>query len=54
MDFMSYYLRRARHARERAMIEPNEADQCAWIEIARIIEARCLVLMSQAPDQYIN
>jgi hypothetical protein len=54
MSFMAYYLRRARRAREKADIEPHDAYRRAWIEIAEIIEARCLLLMSQDTDRYID
>jgi hypothetical protein len=54
MGFMAYYLRRARQARDRADIEPNEVNRRAWIEVAEIIEARCLLLLSQEPGEYLN
>jgi hypothetical protein len=54
MDYLSYYLKRARQARERAEIEPGEANRRAWIEFAEIMEARCLLLMCQDADQYSN
>jgi predicted esterase YcpF (UPF0227 family) len=54
MGFMAYYLRRARQARDKAEIEPNDADRRAWIEIAEIMEARCLLFLSQEPDEYLN
>ena len=50
MGFMAYYLRRARQAREKAEIEPFEAHRRAWIEMAEIIEARCLLLLSLEQD----
>jgi hypothetical protein len=63
MGFMAYYLRRARRARDRADIEPYEANRRAWIEVAEIIEARCLLFLgqetyllfqSQESDQHLN
>jgi hypothetical protein len=54
MGFMAYYLRRARQARDRADIEPDDADRHAWIEIAEILEARCLLFLSQEPSEYLN
>ena len=50
MGFMAYYLRRARQARERAEIEPYDAQRRAWIEVAEIIEARCLLFLSLEQD----
>jgi hypothetical protein len=50
MGFMAYYLRRARQARDRAEIEPYDAQRRAWIEVAEIIEARCLLFLSVERD----
>ena len=54
MDFLSYFLRRARQARNKAETVPGEGNRRAWIEVAEIIEARCLLLMTHEPDRPIN
>ena len=54
MDYLSYFLRRAQAARARAAEDPNETHRRAWIEMAELLEGRCLIYMQRQQDRHLN